>query len=92
MTLNRYRLQHLVKQKHKGAIKASLLLQRPDRLIGFILLGNNFINTLASSVATIIAIRIGGEESIAVAAVLLTLALLIFAEVTPKTLAALNLN
>jgi Mg2+/Co2+ transporter CorB len=90
MTLNRYRLQHLVKQKHKGAIKASLLLQRPDRLIGFILLGNNFINTLASSVATIIAIRIGGEESIAVAAVLLTLALLIFAEVTPKTLAALK--
>lgn len=90
MTLNRYRLQHLVKQKHKGAIKASQLLQRPDRLIGFILLGNNFVNTLASSVATIIAIRVAGEESIAIAAALLTLALLIFAEVTPKTLAALK--
>jgi len=90
MTLNRYRLQHLVKQKHKGAIKASQLLQRPDRLIGFILLGNNFVNTLASSVATVIAIRVAGEESIAVAAALLTLALLIFSEVTPKTLAALK--
>jgi Mg2+/Co2+ transporter CorB len=90
MTLNRYRLQHLVKQKHKGAITANHLLQRPDRLMGLILLGNNFVNTLASSVATIIAIRVFGDDSIPVAAALLTLILLIFSEVTPKTLAALK--
>ncbi len=90
MTLNRYRLQHLVKQKHRGAIKASRLLKRPDRLIGLILLGNNFVNILASSLATVIAIRIGGEQAIAAAAALLTLAVLIFSEVTPKTLAAIK--
>ncbi len=90
MTLNRYRLLHLVKQKHRGAIKAHKLLQRPDRLIGLILLGNNFVNILASSLATVIAIRMGGEEVIALAAGLLTLAVLIFSEVTPKTLAALK--
>lgn len=90
MTLNRYRLQHLVKLKHKGAIKAHRLLKRPDRLIGLILLGNNFVNILASSLATIIAIRLGGEQAIAVAALLLTFAILIFSEVTPKTLAAIK--
>lgn len=78
MTLNRYRLQHLVKQKHRGATKANNLLKRPDRLIGLILLGNNFVNILASSLATVIAIRIAGEEAIAAAAALLTLAVLIF--------------
>lgn len=90
MTLNRYRLLHLVKQKHKGAIKAHRLLKRPDRLIGLILLGNNFVNILASSLATIIAIRLGGEQAIAAAALLLTFAILIFSEVTPKTLAAIK--
>ncbi|WP_305906907.1 HlyC/CorC family transporter [Methylomarinum sp. Ch1-1] len=90
MTLNRYRLQHLVKQRHRGAMKASRLLKRPDRLIGLILLGNNFVNILASSLATLIAIRIGGEQAIAAAAALLTLAVLIFSEVTPKTLAAIK--
>lgn len=90
MTLNRYRLQHLVKQKHRGASKAARLLKRPDRLIGLILLGNNFVNILASSLATVIAIRIGGEQAIAAAAALLTLAVLIFSEVTPKTLAAIK--
>ncbi len=90
MTLNRYRLQHLVKKKHRGAIKAHRLLKRPDRLIGLILLGNNFVNILASSLATVIAIRIGGEQAIAAAAGILTLVVLIFSEVTPKTLAALK--
>ena len=90
MTLNRYRLMHLVKQKHRGAIKAQKLLKRPDRLIGLILLGNNFVNILASSIATVIAIRIGGDEAIAPITALLTFAVLIFSEVTPKTLAALR--
>lgn len=90
MSLNRYRLQHLVKQKHKGAILAHKLLQRPDRLLGLILLGNNFVNILASSLTTVIAIRLMGDSGIAIAAGILTLVILIFSEVAPKTLAAIK--
>jgi Mg2+/Co2+ transporter CorB len=90
MTLNRYRLRHLARARHKGARRAQKLLERPDRLIGLILLGNNFVNILASSLTTVIALRLGGETGIAIGAGLLTLAILIFAEVTPKTLAALH--
>jgi Mg2+/Co2+ transporter CorB len=90
MTLNRYRLQHLVKQGHKGAKKAQRLLARPDRLLGLILLGNNFVNILASSLATIIGLRLMGNEGVAIAAGALTLVVLIFSEVAPKTLAALK--
>ncbi len=90
MTLNRYRLKHQAKAGHPGAVRASRLLARPDRLIGLILLGNNLVNILASSISTIIALRLGGEAAIAIAAGLLTLIILIFAEVTPKTLAALH--
>jgi len=90
MTLNRYRLRHQADQGHRGAILARRLLDRPDKLIGLILLGNNFVNILASSLATVIALRIGGESAIAIAAGLLTLVILVFSEVTPKTLAALH--
>ena len=90
MTLNRYRLRHLAKAGHAGAVRAQRLLERPDRLIGLILLGNNFVNILASAVATIIGLRLSGETGIAVATGALTLAVLIFSEVTPKTLAALH--
>jgi len=90
MTLNRYRLRHLADAGHPGARLAQRLLDQPDRLIGLILLGNNFVNILASSLATIIAIRLGGEGAIPIAAGLLTLVVLIFSEVAPKTLAALH--
>ncbi len=90
MSLNRYRLRHLSKSGHKGARLAEQLLKRPDRLIGLILLGNNFVNILASAIATVIAIRLLGEAGIAVATIALTLVVLIFSEVTPKTLAALH--
>ena len=90
MTLNRYRLRHLSRDGHRGAMRAERLLKRPDRLIGIILLGNNFVNIAASSVATIIALRLGGEGAIAAATGLLTLTILIFAEVAPKTMAALR--
>lgn len=89
MSLNRYRMKHLAKNGHKGALRANKLLKRKDQLIGVILIGNNFVNILASSIATVIAIRIWGDAGIAIAAVLLTVVILIFAEVTPKTLAAL---
>jgi len=90
MTLNRYRLRHQADDGHPGARRAQRLLQQPDRLIGLILLGNNFVNILASSLVTLIAIRLGGEGAIPIAAGILTLVVLIFAEVAPKTLAALH--
>ncbi len=90
MSLNRYRLRHLVTAKHPGAIRAQRLLNRPDRLIGLILIGNNFVNILASSIATLIALQLWGESGIAIATGILTFVILIFAEVGPKTLAVLH--
>jgi Mg2+/Co2+ transporter CorB len=90
MALNRYRLKHKVELGHRGAILASNLLKRPDRLIGLILLGNNAVNILASAIATIIGYRLYEEPGIAIATVLLTIIILIFAEVAPKTVAALH--
>ncbi|NQZ49580.1 MAG: DUF21 domain-containing protein [Moritella sp.] len=93
MSLNRYRLKHLVKNNHTGAIRVEKLLNRPDRLIGLILIGNNLVNILASSIATIIGMRLFAENEalgLAVSTGLLTIVILIFAEVTPKTLAALH--
>jgi Mg2+/Co2+ transporter CorB len=90
MSLNRYRLRHLEKEKHKGAKRVSKLLKRPDRLIGLILIGNNLVNIAAASIATIIGIRFFGDVyGMLASTVVLTLVILIFAEVTPKTLAAL---
>ena len=90
LSLNRYRLKHLKSSGHRGAQRASQLLERPDRLIGLILIGNNLVNILASAIATVIAIRLYGDAGIAVATVALTLVVLIFAEITPKTVAALH--
>ncbi len=90
MSLNRYRLRHLQKHHHRGAIRAGKLLDRPDRLIGLILIGNNLVNILASSIATVIAIRLWGDAGIVVSTLALTLVILIFAEITPKTIAALH--
>ncbi len=89
MALNRYRLKALAKDGHRPAQRAMRLLAHPDRLLGVILLGNNFVNILASSIATVIAMRLAGEAGIAIGAGLLTLVVLIFSEVAPKTLAAM---
>jgi Mg2+/Co2+ transporter CorB len=90
MSLNRYRLRHLQKNNHHGAVRAGKLLDKPDRLIGLILIGNNLVNILASAIATVIAIRLWGDAGILIATVSLTLVVLIFAEITPKTIAALH--
>lgn len=91
MSINRYRLRHQVKNKNKAAKRVDKLLKRPDRLIGLILIGNNLVNIAAASLSTIIAIRLYGPSvGPAVATVALTLVVLIFAEVTPKTIAALH--
>jgi len=89
MSLNRYRMKHLQRTGHTGARRASKLLETPDRLIGVILIGNNFVNILAASIATSIAIALfGGPEPLITTGVL-TMVILIFSEVTPKTIAAL---
>ena len=88
MALNRYRMRHLAKEGHGGAKRATKLLERPDRLLGVILIGNNFVNFSAASIATLLAIQILGEEGVAWAPVICTFVFLIFAEVAPKTIAA----
>ncbi|MBT5009993.1 HlyC/CorC family transporter [Pseudomonadales bacterium] len=88
MALNRYRLRHLAKKGHRGAQRAAQLLERPDRLLGVILIGNNFVNFSAASIATLLAIEILGESGVAWAPVICTFVFLIFAEVAPKTIAA----
>ncbi len=90
MTLNRYRLRHLAESGNRSARIASQLIEHPDRLLGVILLGNNFANIAASSVATLAALQLYGEHAIGIAAGLLTLVILVFAEVAPKTLSALH--
>ncbi|MAS24411.1 HlyC/CorC family transporter [Thalassolituus sp. UBA6592] len=92
MSLNRYRLRHLAKSKNKGAIRASKLLEKPDRLIGTILTGNNLVNFAAAALATIISQRLWPDNpdlAVFVNTILFTLIVLIFAELTPKTLAAI---
>ncbi len=89
MAINKYKLKHLKNQGHRGATRVSKLMDRPDRMIGLILIGNNLVNIAASAIATIIGQRLYGDFGIAVATVALTVIILIFAEVTPKTLAAL---
>ena len=88
MALNKYRLRHLVKNKHRGAKKASRMLERPDRLLGIILVGNNLVNFSAATVATIIGFNLFGDTGVLLAPWVLTFVFLIFAEVAPKTLAA----
>ncbi len=90
MSLNRYRLKHLANQGHKGARKARALLGAPERLISAILIGNNLVNIAAASTTTVLALRLWPENqdiAIAVGTVALTLVILLFSEITPKTLA-----
>ena len=88
MAMNRYRLKHLANEGHGGARRASRLLERPDKLLSVILIGNNFVNFSAASIATLLALKLFGEAGIAVAPVACTLIFLIFSEVAPKTVSA----
>ena len=90
MALNRYRLRHLANKGHRGAHLAQKLLSKPDRLIGLILLGTNIVNLLASPLAAYLGYRLYGDAGVLPATILFIAAVLIFAEVTPKTLAALH--
>jgi len=90
MAINRYRLKHLVKEKNRPARRVTKLLERTDRLLGVILIGNNFTHTLATAIATVIAIRIWSESAVLAVTVFMTIVMIIFAEVMPKTIAALK--
>ncbi len=93
MRVNRYRLKSIANSKSKkryAARRVQTLLERPDRLLGLILIGNNFVNILATTIATVMAERLWGSKGLIIAPILLTLVVLIFAELTPKTLAALH--
>ncbi|WP_437609140.1 HlyC/CorC family transporter [Erwinia sp. V71] len=89
MMLNRYRLRHLAKNGHRAARRVEKLLRRPDRLISLVLIGNNLVNILASALATIVGMRLYGDAGVAIATGVLTFVVLVFAEVLPKTIAAL---
>jgi len=89
MSVNRYKLKHRNKQGEKSARRVTYLLDNTDKTLSLILLMNNFVNILASAISTIIAIKLYGETGVAISVVILTIIILIFAEVTPKTLAAL---
>ncbi len=90
MALNKYQLKHMAKNNHKGAKKTLGLLGQIDRLLGTILLGNNLSNTAAAALVTTIAFKLFGENelSLTIATLVVTTALLIFSEITPKIIGA----
>lgn len=90
VALNRYRLRHLARQGHRAALRVEKMLTRPDRLLGVILIGNNFVNNAVATLATLLGLYWFGEMGTALAPVVITIVMLIFAEVTPKTFAALR--
>jgi Mg2+/Co2+ transporter CorB len=89
MSINRYRLRHRAREGSSGARLAEKLLETPDRLIGVILVCNNFVNSAAAAIVTIISLTLGGEGSAAIGVGLFTVVLIIFGEVAPKTFGAL---
>ena len=89
VSLNRYRLRHEMKQNRRGALLANALLERPDRFFGVVLIGNNFLNSAASAIAAVVSMRLWGDAGLAIATFVLAMAILIFAEITPKVLGAL---
>lgn len=89
MSINRYKLRHLVKMNNKQAIRVNSMLARPDMLLSVVLIGNTLANIVASTIATLIGQYLYGDLGVAVATVLLTVIILVFSEMTPKTFAAI---
>ncbi len=90
MSINKYRMRHQAKLKNKGALAAVKLLDNPDKLIGVILLGNNLTNILITQLATILALKLYGDIGLAIATGFLTIFILIFAELAPKTVGVIH--
>lgn len=89
MSLNRYKMRHLAEKNHKGAKLAQSLLNKTDRLLSLILVCNNLVNIMASAIATVIGLRLAGDAGVAIATGLLTLVMLVFSEILPKTIATI---
>jgi putative hemolysin len=87
ISLERFRVQHLVETKVRGAERVAKMIERPERFLSTVLLGNNLVNTAAAALATVLAINIWGETGVLIATVGVTIVLLIFADTMPKTLA-----
>ena len=90
MACNRYRLRHLAREGHRGARLAVTLLDRTDRLLGVILIGNNLINTAAATLVSLVTIEMFGDDNLAltIGTLLITFAILVFAEISPKIIGA----
>lgn len=90
MSLNRYRLRHLVKEGHRGARLASVLLAKTDKLLGVILLCNNFVNAASATLVTVITVELFGEGewTLMFGTLAVTFAILVFSEISPKVIAA----
>lgn len=89
MSINRYKLKYLVKKQHKQAIRVNQLLARPDKLLSVVLIGNTLANIVASTIATLLGQHFYGDLGVVIATIILTVIILVFAEMTPKTLAAI---
>ncbi len=89
MRVNKYRIRHLSRQGNKNAKLAEKLLKEPEKLIAFILFGNNLVNFVAASIVGVISMEIGGPTGVVIGTILLTIVVLLIAESPPKTLAAL---
>ena len=87
VSLQRIRVEHLVNTEVRGARRVAGMLQRPERLLSTILLGNNFVNVAAASLGTMLAVHFWEEQGVIIATIGVTILLLIFAETTPKTIA-----
>ena len=89
MRINKYRIRHLSRKGHKEAKLAEKLLKQPEKLIAFILFGNNLVLFIAASIVGVVSMEIGGPAGVAIGTVVLTLVVLLFAESAPKTIAAI---
>lgn len=89
MRVNKYRIRHLARKGNRNAVLAEKLLKQPEKLIAFILFGNNLVNFVAASIVGVISMEIGGPTGVAIGTILLTIIVLLIAESPPKTLAAL---
>ena len=91
ISIERYRLEHLVESGRRGAALVAKMLERPERILSTILLGNNLVNTAAAAIGTVLAVSYWGEDKgVALSTVMVTILLLVFAETTPKIFASHN--
>ena len=89
MRVNKYRIRHLSRKGNREAQLTEKLLKHPEKLIAFILFGNNLVNFIAASIVGVVSMKIGGLAGVAIGTLLLTLVVLLFAESAPKTIAAI---